>query len=297
MAISMNHSSIDSLRGYFPELDSSGWRMLGEGFGSSVYEHRPGQIVIRAARSLSAGRRMAVVLSGLEWIAPRLPVSVPEPIWQLEPDIDAESPFGAFSYRKLPGDILQPETVADGTVESLTEVLSVLHRLPVPDPEQIVFQEPRDYHRIRREQYSTIRELLENRLARTEFDRIEAWQSQPVPEPARLTVIHGDFWHENILIDRESRRVTGVLDWENLALGDPAQDLVPLRYLGDQTAERVLRGYLAKTGEDEADFSRRMSWWWGNRDFDGIYLALEMHDEEEIADGIRKLREGPILTS
>jgi aminoglycoside phosphotransferase (APT) family kinase protein len=226
-------------------------------------------------------------------------VDVPQPIWRIEPAQDAELPFGAFAYRKLTGDVLMPETVTDGTVESLTAVLVALHRLPIPDggPDRpgISLQKPEEFHRERRDQYGAIRGLLEHRLTRSEFDRIERWQERPVPEATRNTVIHGDFWHENILIDAETRRVSGVLDWENLAIGDPAQDLVPLRYLGDGITDRVLRGYLAAVDEDPIDFAERMTWWWENRDFNGIYLAREMHDEPEITDGLRKLREGPIL--
>lgn len=43
------------------------------------------------------------------------------------------------------------------------------------------------------------------------------------PNPARLSICHGDFWAGNILVD--GNRVTGVLDWSRVTVGDPACDV------------------------------------------------------------------------
>jgi aminoglycoside phosphotransferase (APT) family kinase protein len=42
-------------------------------------------------------------------------------------------------------------------------------------------------------------------------------------EPARLAICHGDFHPQNILHD--GRRVTGILDWPNAFVADPAYDV------------------------------------------------------------------------
>src|SRR5687768_3196526 len=54
----MNQPLHESLSRHFPDLTDSGWRMLGEGFGSSVYEHCEGNVVVRVARSAVAGKRL-----------------------------------------------------------------------------------------------------------------------------------------------------------------------------------------------------------------------------------------------
>jgi len=51
-----------------------------------------------------------------------------------------------------------------------------------------------------------------------------AWLSRRIPDPpARPAIVHGDFRMGNLVVDGE--RLTGVLDWELAAPGDPLSDL------------------------------------------------------------------------
>ena len=49
------------------------------------------------------------------------------------------------------------------------------------------------------------------------------WLSQRVPEPSRVTMVHGDFRHGNLIIGPDGLRA--VIDWELPHLGDPWEDL------------------------------------------------------------------------
>jgi aminoglycoside phosphotransferase (APT) family kinase protein len=44
------------------------------------------------------------------------------------------------------------------------------------------------------------------------------------PRPDNLTVVHGDLYARHVLVD-ELRRATGIIDWSDVHLGDPALDL------------------------------------------------------------------------
>jgi len=51
-----------------------------------------------------------------------------------------------------------------------------------------------------------------------------AWLAQRIPDPpARSAIVHGDFRMGNLVVDGD--RLTGVLDWEMAAPGDPLSDL------------------------------------------------------------------------
>jgi aminoglycoside phosphotransferase len=61
-------------------------------------------------------------------------------------------------------------------------------------------------------------------------EALAALQRAPVPEVTGLdgdgpVVVHGDFGPQNLLVDRDAGRVTGVLDWEFAHRGAPVEDL------------------------------------------------------------------------
>jgi len=75
----------------------------------------------------------------------------------------------------------------------------------------------------------------------------EAWDEYPGP----LCFIHGDFSPDNFMVDPQSGRLAGVIDWGNAAIGDPALDFVPLvLWLGWEVALGVVAAYRLPAGPD-----------------------------------------------
>ena len=66
-------------------------------------------------------------------------------------------------------------------------------------------------------------------------------------------LLHGDYWAQNLLW--EQGRITGILDWEDAAIGDPLSDVagasVELRYLfGREGMQRFIAAYSALSSVD-----------------------------------------------
>ena len=55
------------------------------------------------------------------------------------------------------------------------------------------------------------------------FEVAFKWLEQRLPASPRLTLVHGDFRHGNLMIGPDG--VRAVLDWELVHIGDPAEDL------------------------------------------------------------------------
>jgi aminoglycoside phosphotransferase (APT) family kinase protein len=72
---------------------------------------------------------------------------------------------------------------------------------------------------------------LERRIARGSLDGLAAgaaWLARHrPPEPAQRAICHGDFHPSNILVSGTT--VTGVIDWPNALIADPAYDLATTR--------------------------------------------------------------------
>lgn len=83
---------------------------------------------------------------------------------------------------------------------------------------------------------------------------IEAFLLPPVPADAYTpTFAHNDLGIEHILVDTASRRITGIIDWSDAAIADPARDLGTLyRDLGDETLDAVLDHYRSGTNDPGA---------------------------------------------
>jgi aminoglycoside phosphotransferase (APT) family kinase protein len=60
-----------------------------------------------------------------------------------------------------------------------------------------------------------------------EMDALAAWLAERLPpDPARPTVVHGDFKLDNVMLDpHDVKRIVAVFDWEMSAMGDPLVDL------------------------------------------------------------------------
>ncbi|MFD3524467.1 phosphotransferase [Streptomyces sp. NPDC058653] len=64
---------------------------------------------------------------------------------------------------------------------------------------------------------------------------------------------HNDLGIEHVLVDPDTWRVTGVIDWSDAAIVDPAHDFgLVLRDLGPDALRRALRGYAADAHVAEA---------------------------------------------
>jgi hypothetical protein len=86
-----------------------------------------------------------------------------------------------------------------------------------------------------------------------------------------------------------------VLNCENAAIGDPAQDLATQRHLGQSFAAEVMRCPHKGGRGLVPNFEHRGRRLWALRESDGLTYALGQGDALERGDAIRTVRNGPIL--
>ncbi|WP_371865804.1 phosphotransferase family protein [Nocardia ninae] len=102
-------------------------------------------------------------------------------------------------------------------------------------------------------------------------------------------VVHGDLGGENLLWDTVDGLpvLRGVVDWDGVCLGDPAEDFAAI---GAGYGPDVLRGVLACTETTGSDLAARIAAIQGTF---ALQQALDAHrdgDEEELADGLSGYR-------
>lgn len=100
-------------------------------------------------------------------------------------------------------------------------------------------------------------------------------------------LIHCDLACEHILCDPERGVLTGVIDWGDATIGDPALDFVGLHVeRGREFTERVLAHY---PGTVDAAFWRRMDFYLCYGPFSELLYGAYSASEKFIAQGIEGL--------
>jgi len=267
----------------FPELRIEPLVVLDVGFGSTVVE-TDDSTIFRIARHARATRGHGYEAKLLPQLQGRLPVAVPNPQWRIEPG--GQFRFGALGHRKLPGLPLDPTDADDAIAADAAHFLAALHGVRDVDARKAELQ---DFDELRRATSDALRRLLTS----AEYARVEAWWDELERDEGLRAfeprLRHGDFWYENMLV--ADGRLVGVVDWGTAAYGDAAEDLATLRLLGEDFLEETLARYPA--GDDA--FRARIDRHWEAREFWGVVLSLELGDDEELSDSVRKLRAGPVL--
>lgn len=235
----------DLVREHLPDLRVDSVVLLGEGLDNRAHEV-DGELIVRCAKEPDAARRAALVTREarlLAAVADVSPLPVPEPLFT-----DAER--GALAYRKLPGVPLLDlpphlrSAHAVPVAAVLGELLAALHAVPVGRLAGLVetdVRAPAEWRNEAAEHHATVAA----RVPAAYRGPVDAFLDAPPPQGVRTPVFsHNDLGIEHVLVDPLTRRVTGVIDWTDAALVDPARDFGLLhRDLGPAATRAALDRY------------------------------------------------------
>lgn len=253
---------VEIIARHLPELDIRSLRRLGEGIDNAAWVVN-GELVIRqgkdpdrAARA-EAVRREATLLVAVSRFSP---LPVPEPVFT-----DAET--GLLAYPRLPGvplkwsSHIRPESLAP----ALGGFLDAIHGMPVAVVEPVV---ERDVYPLDAWLRDAARDyaIIADRLTPSQRSLVEDFLGhRPSPEPDTLVFCHNDLGSEHVLVDPESGTLTGIIDWSDAAIADPARDFALLyRDLGPVALEKMLASYRrppAGVNASVSGFSRDARCW------------------------------------
>ncbi|GAA4263078.1 phosphotransferase [Dactylosporangium darangshiense] len=205
-----------ALRAHVPELADAALGELGRGLDNTAF--LAGDMVLRVAEHDVVPREAAL----LAMVAPR--VSLPVPAVRF-----ADADAGVLAYPLLPGRPMLGRPVPAGLARPLGRFLRELHAIDLAAVEGLAPVE--DAHPA---------EWLEDLDGPAELLRV---LRESVPEPgSRRVLAHADLGAEHILEDGGA--VTGVIDWTDAAVADPALDFARLyRDFGPEFLGEVLAVY------------------------------------------------------
>ncbi|WP_406335349.1 aminoglycoside phosphotransferase family protein [Streptomyces sp. NBC_00203] len=196
-------------------------------------------------------------------LAPHLPLPVSEPLAKGEPG--EGYPFPWSVYRWLEGETATTETLTDPlrTAEQLAEFITALHQLdptggPGPEASNAFRGVPMGDERDSLAAEARVRPKIAALKGMVDTDVVtEVWEAALAAPAwdAPPVWIHGDLATGNLLA--VEGRLSAVIDFGTLAVGDPAVDLLPAWKFLPAEARGVFR---TAVGLDDATWARGRGW-------------------------------------
>jgi aminoglycoside phosphotransferase (APT) family kinase protein len=250
-----------------------GQRLLAKGFGSEVYE-TPKGLILRKPLTGEARESYARQCRFLPRLGSFFHFPVPQP-----------SSFGDFmSYPKLQGEPLEPgvlnELDAAAIAVELANFMAALHSIPLVQAVEWGVPSVSRTTLLLAAADRVIPKLPVN-LQRD----VHRWRDSFREPDHQKVVIHGDLWYGNILVDRQTGCLSGVLDFDDTSIGDAAWDLATQLHLGRSFTALVLEAYPL----EKATMLERAEALFALRPFEQLDWAYRQGNTAEFEEGLEKL--------
>ena len=243
----------------FPEFRGARVELLDEGWDFKVFEV-DGRWLFRFPKREASVAKLNTeckLLPGLgEWVS----LPVPNYEYFCESPESSSRPFAG--YRKLPGIAGDTSKMVDrnGVARQLGVFLARLHTYPVDKAREAGVQEKRDLVAHLRDRSREQLRKLDGLNVDPGLLRRYLENDTPVSFEGAASLVHNDLWAEHILVDSRSDRVSGIIDWSDIVIGDPAIDFACLyAWYGESWLENVLVHYTGKLDAEVISRSRYLA--------------------------------------
>lgn len=270
----------------FPELEITEVSPLGEGWANWSFES-PSGLVFRFPKSASSAAELDAIKPIIEELGEHL--DLPMPRYTRQSDWRG-LPFVA--YPKVPGlpltrDHLEGSSDPAVLSKQIGTFLTRLHQFPITRLRQEFPQAPEHPWLDQcRELCDEVKEFVLPELPVALGDRIDALFEDFITElsatPINAVFVHGDLEPAHILWDSSTQRITGVIDFDDGGIGDPAWDMrLLLHYYGADALLAILEAYEATPADDF--FTRRVHFYSKAGYFQDA-ISAQKHNNEEWLD-------------
>jgi aminoglycoside phosphotransferase (APT) family kinase protein len=225
----------------FPALDAADIAYLHEGWDSRAFVVG-GEWIFRLPKRRPMHERLGVEIALLPHLSPLLPASIPRFTYIGEPH--GGYPYRFVGYRRLAGQIAQQLNEARPAALDLPALgaavgrfLAALHRFPIDEARGLGVR-PDCFHDNLARLAEEARRLLNANaphVSAEERDRAADMLALPASFAGQPCLIHNDLACEHLLVEPPAA-LLGVIDWGDVAIGDPALDFAGAYYLGGAPA-------------------------------------------------------------
>ena len=231
--------------------------VLGEGWDAVAVLTSAG-VVFRFPKRASVKKAHDVEARVLSHLAPVAPVAVPLVKWAAPPS--PLCPWGFSGYEYIEGQKANfRELRTDhfhALVSQLASFLAAVDRFPIEQAVALGVPGPDEWRAAHERCGNLVDSVLRDHLSKNEAGLLKRWWEEFLDDERnwtfRPTLLHNDLEQEHILVDESGARLTGIIDFTDMRVGDPAANFsVFVQELGEETAQAMVSSYLAASGIDD----------------------------------------------
>jgi aminoglycoside phosphotransferase (APT) family kinase protein len=279
----------------FPHLAGASVTHLGEGCDSTAFEVNGGW-VFRFPKRADVEVQLLTEMRVLPVLGERLPIPIPLFSFHGQPTPAFPRHFGGYAkLAGVPGLQLGPDwRPSPAAAPVLGRFLSMLHAFPVEDASDLGVPD-QEFELLLGELRSEALDDFDMVRSAAPDAPLDRWRTYLeaglLDAPVRLLqgprLVHNDLAAEHILCDAVAGTVTGVIDWSDIAIGDPAADFAGLfHWGGEELVTRVRSHYDTDVDDSLVARARFIAACRGVAD---VRFGIETGRREYIVAGIRAL--------
>jgi aminoglycoside phosphotransferase (APT) family kinase protein len=278
----------------FPDLAPVTVTYLGEGYDSTAFDVN-GTWVFRFPKRADVEQQQLIEQRVLPVLGRHLPLPIPSPRFLGQPTGEFARHF--IGYAKIPGlpgiHFDRSRFAFAAAADPLGRFLSSLHAFPAADarrlgvPDQQIDTVIDESRTEALDGFHLVRELAPDAPLGHWHAYLSAGPPRHSARSSSPVLLHNDLAAEHVLCDERTGLPTGVIDWSDMALGDPAADFAGiLHWGGEPFAKALLAHYDGQVNEHCLARARYLA---ACRGVGDVRFGLDMNRREYITAGIRAL--------
>jgi len=244
---------IDLIKKHLPQFSNSQFHIQNEGWSNQVFfvdDH----YVFRFPRTQNSFRDLRVEIEILPTLRHNLRGVVDIPNFEFVSTSKENPDF--VGYKMIPGDQMRqtcietmPKDKLKANAEVLGHFLSYLHAYGLNHDISVLSTKPSQADRwveLKENVHTKCTGVLSNNQLNWIDDLINKLIGYATEFMASKVLLHADFSSDHILLDKSTNTITGVIDFGDLEIGDPALDFTGLyTCYGQNFTEEVYKTYEA----------------------------------------------------
>ena len=266
---------------------------LGEGYDSAAFEVNE-RWIFRFPKRDEVERQLLIETRILSVLAVQTPVPIPAFSFHGQPSFVYPHHFAGYAkLAGVPAIQLDPARLPFlQLAPALARFLSFLHSFSVSAafhcgvPEQRIDALIEEMRAEALRDFELVSQVAPDAPGKKWRSFLEA--GVDVHPPSTPVVVHNDLAAEHILLDPAAHKVTGIIDWSDIAISDPAADFAGMFHWGGEAfVNAVLSNY---DGHLDDLVLRRARFMAACRGVADVAFGLETHRREYLDAGVRALR-------